>query len=160
MNISIFFSVFEILLHVGLILYRTWIKSTTTIKRRLTCTDGKAALNTMMSAAAPNNVKADVQNQHSGIGGGGGGGGGMSSVVINRGHHDTLSDLTNCSADSSPRDSSSSAKWSRLRHQQGNNFSSVEIIEAKSGRKHATIVMKKRWKSPNPALSAFLSVIW
>jgi len=122
-------TVFEILLHVGLILYRTWIKSTTTIKRRLTCTDGKAALNTMMSAAAPNNVKADVQHQHSGVGSGGCG---MSSVVVNRGHHDTLSDLTNCSADSSPRDSSSHAKWSRLRHQQGNNFSSVEIIEAKS----------------------------
>ena len=123
---SSFSAVFEILLHVGLTLYRTWMKSTSTIKSRLTSSDGKAALNTMTSAATgPLQVADSSEND---------------APDIHR-IHDTLhhqSDLINCSADngSSPpsrADSTSShAKCARLRHQQGNNFSSVEVIEAKS----------------------------
>jgi len=109
-------TVFEILLHVGLILYRTWIKSTTTIKRRLTC-DSKAAFSTMVMAAAPNDViavsdasLADIQQME----------------CVHGGDQSDHPRLQNCSNQSS---SVGTQKRPWPPHQ---GSSSVEIIETKA----------------------------
>ena len=111
-------SVFEILLHVGLILYRTWIKGSTTIKRRLTC-DGKAALTTMVMAAAPADVIAS-DNDVTDV---------VQQTEAGQKGRLSMSDRPNCSTGSS---SAVPKLWpDHTKH----GSSSVEIIETKAAGK-------------------------